>query len=157
LHVLYGVSVEPPKRFVRPVHPFARARVYDLRRYTASNLWGPFLDDGSEGVDWEKVEAIMVVLGYNLRVFCERMSGRVGPFWDEAWVGTTEGSFVSPPRISEEPALPLEAQDPYGVTGTWMRVSGQHYPPSISHRSNKLPDRLLPRYTSIPYLLPVQL
>jgi hypothetical protein len=105
--------------------------VYDLRRYKAENMWGPFLDDGSEGVDWEKMEAIMVVLGYNLRSFCERMSGNVGPFWDDPWAGTAEGSFVSaprigeeasPPRIGEELAPSLEAQDPYGVTGTWMRV-----------------------------------
>lgn len=85
-------------------------------------MWGPFLDDGSGGADWEKVEAILVVLGYNLRVFCERMSGRVGPFWDVAWAGTAEGSFISPPRLSDELPLALEAQDPYGVTGTWMRI-----------------------------------
>jgi hypothetical protein len=25
------------------VHPYARSRVYDLRRYTQSNMWGPFV------------------------------------------------------------------------------------------------------------------
>lgn len=111
------------------IHPYARARVYDLRRYTDDNFWGPFLDDGSQGVDWEKVESIMVVLGYNLRVFSRRMAGRVDSIWDEPWAGTAPDSFVSPPSLNVEPALPLDAQDPYGVTGTWRRVSnGLTYP-----------------------------
>lgn len=58
-----------PLRFV---HPYARSRVYDLRRYTHANMWGPFLDDGSQAVDWEKVQAIMIVLAYNLRIYTER-------------------------------------------------------------------------------------
>jgi hypothetical protein len=105
-------------------------------------------------VDWEKVESIMIVLDYNLQLFSDRMSGRFGPFWVVPFAGIAEGSFVSPssaddsssssssfpnaeesstspPALPVEPEIPLEAQDPYGVTGTWMRVS--HLPsfPSI--------------------------
>jgi hypothetical protein len=44
-----------------PAHTVARSRVYDLREYTDHTLWGPFMNDGSQDVDWEKVEAIMMV------------------------------------------------------------------------------------------------
>ena len=37
--------------------------------------------------------------------------------------GATPYSFVSPAsHVPREPKLPLEAQDPYNITGTWMRV-----------------------------------
>ena len=125
LHVLYGVSVEPAEEDGPPLHPYARARVYDLRRYNDQNFWGPFLDDGSQDVDWEKVQAIMIVLDYNIRNFCKRTNGRFRPFWDAPFAGAMEGSYTSfsaPPGLVKEPALPLAAQDPYDVTGTWMRV-----------------------------------
>jgi hypothetical protein len=95
-------------------------------------------------VDWEKVEAVMIVLGYNLSKFASRSEGRFSVIWDKPWDGATAGSFRSPPKIKprddedeweteesdEEPelnrvrelALGLDAQDPYGVSGSWMRV-----------------------------------
>ncbi len=57
---------------LRHLHPYARSRVYDLRRYTAANMWGPFMDDGSARVDWEKVQAIMIDLAYNHRMYTAR-------------------------------------------------------------------------------------
>lgn len=142
-----------------PVHWVARAKVYDLRQYTEHNLWGPFMDDGSHRVDWEKVEAIMVVLGYNMNLFRVRSDGRFPYVWDTPWRGAIPKSFRSPPPrpkddndISKEDDgstvisnmiqhalknpqqiygssdIPstlqptLASLDPYGVTGTWIRV-----------------------------------
>lgn len=119
----------------RLTHTYARSKVYDLRQYTYATLWGPFRDDGTQRVDWEKVEAIMVVLGFNLRKFTERSDGRFPMIWDEPFVGASPKSFISPPVAAgpkkdldthltkiRELALSLDAQDPFGVTGTWMRV-----------------------------------
>nr|OQO25154.1 hypothetical protein B0A51_09221 [Rachicladosporium sp. CCFEE 5018] len=121
-------------------HTFARSKVYDLRQYTEHTLWGPFKDDGSQHVDWEKVESIMVVLGFNLRKFSERPERRFPMIWDEPWVGASPNSYVSQPMsqptadsppddfsmasnsIPSSPSPSLDSQDPYGVTGTWMRV-----------------------------------
>ena len=139
LHCLYGVSVEtvrkacessPPRYSLRhdtaEIHPYARARVYDLRQHTEDGtLWGPFLDDGFQNVDWEKLEAIMIILDYNLRrstdVHCQYEG--VVDLQDKPWMGASPNSFISPPQsVPIEPAIPLEAQDPYNVTGTWTRV-----------------------------------
>jgi len=130
LHVLYGMSVEPSKltlelKTARPVHPFARSRVYDLRRYTDYNFWGPFLDDGSGGIDWEKLQAIMVVLGYNLHLLHERTDGEFSLVWDKPFAGLASDSLISRTLdfpMPKQPKLDLDLEDPYGVTGTWMRV-----------------------------------
>ena len=139
LHCLYGVSVgtvhkacesSPPRYSLRhdtaEIHPYARARVYDLRQHTEDGtFWGPFLDDGLQNVDWEKLEAIMIVLDYNLRRSTEvhRQYEGMLELQENPWVGAMPHSFISPPQSSPmEPTLPLEAQDPYNVTGTWMRV-----------------------------------
>jgi hypothetical protein len=187
LHVYYGLEVEPSTdalcesagrfnetspQLVRQVHPFARSRVYDLRRYKAANLWGPFMDDGSLRVDWEKIQCIMIDLCYNLRMYTERHhpSSSLGtastPFttttssdsaatspssstsatasspstsstsssrrtssanhlWDAPFAGLAPNSYVSRPFSGDlaPPRNPdLSLQDPYGVTGTWMRI-----------------------------------
>ncbi|KXT01791.1 hypothetical protein AC578_1982 [Pseudocercospora eumusae] len=160
LHCLYGVPIDviPPRSFFtilrrhadrpltstvctrshsagRVTHTYARSKVYDLREYTDATLWGPFMKDGSQKVDWEKVEAIMVVLGFNLRKFTDRSDGRFPMVWRDPWVGATPGSYKSAPKIGGPPthledgdnkirelALSLDAMDPYGVTGSWMRV-----------------------------------
>ncbi|KAM3424492.1 hypothetical protein BST61_g6497 [Cercospora zeina] len=120
----------------RSTHQFARSKVYDLREYTDNTLWGPFRNDGSHRVDWEKVEAVMIVLGFNLRRFTDRSDGRFPLIWKHPFVGATPGSYKSPPRIAppekkdfdedagviRELALNKNAMDPYGVTGCWMRV-----------------------------------
>ncbi|SMR61509.1 unnamed protein product [Zymoseptoria tritici ST99CH_3D1] len=145
------LSLPPPSQSTRSsvlkprlAHPFARSKVYDLREYTPQTLWGPFRADGSGRVDWEKVEAIMIVLGYNLNKFAGRSEGRFQVAWNQPFDGATAGSFRSPPKVKprddedawetdeseEEPelkrvrelALGLDAQDPFGVSGSWMRV-----------------------------------
>jgi hypothetical protein len=162
LHCLYGVPIDviPSRSFFtllqrhpdlaphlspslrtrshyagRMIHTYARSKVYDLREYTDHTLWGPFMGDGSHRVDWEKVEAVMVVLGFNLRKFTDRSDGRFPVVWKEPFVGVTPHSYKSRHRISGPPkglddetckirdlALSLDAMDPYGVTGSWMRV-----------------------------------
>ena len=139
LHCLYGVPIgtvrkscesSPPRYPLRSdtadIHPYARSRVYDLRQHTENGtFWGPFLDDGLQTVDWEKLEAIMIILDYNLRRSIEVHSQYedVLELQESPWVGATPHSFTSPPQsLPMEPSLPLEAQDPYNVTGTWMRV-----------------------------------
>ncbi|KAM7195669.1 hypothetical protein V8F20_007413 [Naviculisporaceae sp. PSN 640] len=73
LHSLYGMGLSMHNRLrsrlsiVSRVHPFACSKVYDLREYTVlGSGWGPFLNDGSWRVDWEKVEAILLVIQANL-------------------------------------------------------------------------------------------
>ncbi len=137
LHCLYGVPIGSARRGTSagsryslrsdsaPLHPYARSLVYDLRQHTDHSFWGPFQNDGSLDVDWEKMEALMVVLHHNIRISTEThhvfegmMDVQTKPF-----VGANAYSFVSPPMdIPMQPTLPLEAQDPYNVTGTWMRV-----------------------------------
>jgi hypothetical protein len=147
LHSYYGTSKEAIGRTrSRAAHPFARAKVYDLRGYTDNNLWGPFMDDGSLRTDWEKVESLMIVLGYNLQLFGERCRSpaiKSLMVWHQAFEGVTPGSYTPMSSIMDmvdkslrmeleflqgccmivEPEPPLEAMDPYGVSGTWRRVS----------------------------------
>ena len=140
LHVLYGVPIEYARHHdgegpryalrsdlkARATHPYARSLVYDLRRYTDGTLFGPFLDDYSQDADWEKLEAIMVVLSHNMRMYVETFSPDVAalPRWDKPFAGASPHSFVSPPfTIPRSPSSSsLEARDPYNVTGTYMRV-----------------------------------
>lgn len=125
LHSLYGVPVEYLKRTrCKPAYPYAASKVYDLRQYTDQTFWGPFLDDGSQDVDWEKVEAIMVVLGHNLQSFSDRTNGIFEPVWTDPFLGATPNSYLARASplskgLSGSPGL----DDPYDVTGTWMRVS----------------------------------
>ena len=81
------------------------------------------MNDGSDRVDWEKVEAIMVVLGNNVRKY--HLTTRVfQEVWDSPFSGSWAQSALSqiqPSPHCERHKLALE--DPYGVTGTWYRVS----------------------------------
>ena len=176
LHVLSGLELEAPTltpddvpsqkvmqmddegvlrpHSAREVHPYARSRIYDLRRYTDANMWGPFMDDGSGRVDWEKVQAIMIDLAYNERIHIERRPQRSAVLPSEevdavlggmiamsivristdvaypganhrCFGGIAANSFMSVPikgKITPPPHPSLDALDPYGVTGTWMRI-----------------------------------
>lgn len=82
------------------IHPYARSRVYDLRRYRAANFWGPFMDDGSGRIDWEKVQSIFIVLGYGLRMINERSGRNMFPNFglgadDNIWCGLATNSYSS--------------------------------------------------------------
>ncbi|QIW99753.1 hypothetical protein AMS68_005271 [Peltaster fructicola] len=119
------------------IHQYARSKVYDLREYTDDTLWGPFMNDGSQNVDWEKVEAILVDLAYNTRRCYENARCCMPLQCNARFEGVTPNSFVEklPEATAEEDekmdeksiklrelALQLDQQDPYGVTGTWLRV-----------------------------------
>lgn len=135
LHCLFGVPIEAVGiTRSKKTYPFACAKVYDIRNYTAHTRWGPFLKDGSGLVDWEMMEAIMLVIGHNVRSFGRvRNNEFCKKLWSRPWEGAVPYSYVDK-AITHGSALPftdeqnnLIARDPYGVTGTWMRV--RKFPP----------------------------
>ncbi|KAI1381916.1 hypothetical protein F4677DRAFT_9300 [Hypoxylon crocopeplum] len=124
LHCLYGVPMLhiPDHHRTRrsKMSPFACSKVYDLRQYTQNTKWGPFMDDDTDRVDWEKVEAIMIVIGSNLRKLGLNKFPVCKNFWEIPFAGSWPQSY-RPHPVAREPD-PLELQDPYGITGTWLRV-----------------------------------
>ncbi|PKS08964.1 hypothetical protein jhhlp_003577 [Lomentospora prolificans] len=121
LHCHYGKPVEDPiipaVASIGEPYDFACAKVYNLRHYTAESFWGPFKDDGSGEVDWEKVEASIVVMA--VKTSRDKASLWTMP-WREPFAGAYPQSYVSPhPRKELEP---LDPTDPYGISGTWMRL-----------------------------------
>lgn len=101
--------------------------VYDMRNYTDHTLWGPMLPDGKAGVDWEKMEAVMLVLSRNLQTF-ENAAGRaLRPLWVCPWLGCQRDSFRSVKLMAgkgkdKEEVGGLREEDPYNISGSWMRV-----------------------------------
>jgi hypothetical protein len=71
------------------------------------------------------VEAIMIVLAYNMRIFSERTGGRFKPVWEIPFDGVANNSLSAtyPLALPEELDIPLQARDPFNISGTWMRVS----------------------------------
>lgn len=137
LHCLYGVCIDTIRRErvatsryslrsgSAQIHPYARSRVYDLRQHTDGTMWGPFLDDGLATVDWEKMEAIMIILDYNTKLATGDHKDYQGCLetQDKPFFGVTPNSYISTSTsVPMQPPLPLEAQDPYNVTGSWMRI-----------------------------------
>lgn len=119
LHCLYGRPILNIGRLrSNRTYPFACSKVYDLREYTRLTKWGPFMNDDTDRVDWEKMEAILVVLGHNIGAsrFIAKLFGDI---WDTPFATSWPKSFMSSPMpdISS-----LSARDPYGVTGLWCRV-----------------------------------
>jgi hypothetical protein len=134
LHCLFGIPSSNTGRRVLSAHPYARSRVYDLRNYTDQNVWGPFRDDGSMRVDWEMIESLMIILGYNSGLCCRRFQPRFNPPWSDVLGGIVSPfPLRDPTKMLYEPDIPLAARDPYGVSGVWSRVSFPSHPfPSIS-------------------------
>ncbi|KAI2469880.1 hypothetical protein F4781DRAFT_202992 [Annulohypoxylon bovei var. microspora] len=125
LHCLYGVPMlyaHPEAHQTRRsrMGPYACSKVYDLRQYTENTKWGPFMDDSTDRTDWEKVEAIMIVIGANLRKLGLTKFPVCKNFWEVPFAGTWPGSYKAIPIVHEPE--PLDLQDPYGITGTWLRV-----------------------------------
>ncbi|AEO55468.1 hypothetical protein MYCTH_2299331 [Thermothelomyces thermophilus ATCC 42464] len=113
------------------VYALACAKVYDLREYTAGNKWGPFLEEDEEGgggvrVDWEKVEAILVVLGANIRSKGLERFPIFWYFWGKPFAGSWRGSYIPWSKDREQgkesEVKELDRMDPYGVAGSWLRV-----------------------------------
>lgn len=81
------------------VYPVACAKVYDMRECTRGSGWGPFMgeDEGGEDgvrVDWEKVEAILVVLGTNVRSKGLERFPIFWHFWGKPFAGCWGGSYI---------------------------------------------------------------
>jgi hypothetical protein len=150
LHCLFGIPSSNTGRRVLSTHPYARSRVYDLRNYTDKTAWGPFRDDGSMRVDWEMVESLMIVLGYNSGLCCRRFQPRFSPPWSDVLQGVVPSfPLHNPAKMLYEPEIPLAARDPYNVSGVWSRVS---YPFIFQLSTRQLvlifpifPDRMFPR------------
>ena len=103
----------------------ARAKIYNMKNYHFKNDWGPFTDEGSEIVDWEKLEAIayQILLGTSMISLDDGNGQKVGYQWDRPFVGSIPNSFISPdPYPNAGEPSPYDAEDPYGVTGTWDRI-----------------------------------
>lgn len=100
--------------------------MYDLRQHNESNVWGPFKDNTEREVDWEKIEAIMLISDHNLKRLppaCDLNGSGLLPGWTTPFKGAAPYSYVtSATAIPREPSVPLEAQDPYNITGTWTRI-----------------------------------
>ena len=126
IHCLYGIPTTIVGRRALSTHPYARSRIYDLRGYTEANEWGPFRDDGSMYVDWEMVESLMVILGYNSGLCCRRYLQRFQPPWSEPFEGVVvEKNSVLPDyplTLVKEMEIPLDLKDPYGVSGVYSRI-----------------------------------
>jgi hypothetical protein len=130
LHCLFG---RPAQRGGRTrsttTYPWACSKVYDIREYGQANGWGPFRRDGTGRVDWEKIEAINILMWKNICTMRPR-NDIFDQIWDTPFWGAFAHSYVPTnlPTLSD-----LDAQDPYGVTGTYYRVSrhpvhvGNHY------------------------------
>ncbi|KXJ95403.1 hypothetical protein Micbo1qcDRAFT_230668 [Microdochium bolleyi] len=116
LHCLYGKPVHyahPESHRTRHsrMRPFACSRVYDLRQYTTQTRWGPFMGGGSDGgsgsggdadlrVDWEMVEAIMIVLGANLRNLGLETYPIYKNFWATPFAGVWPNSYLGMPLLA---------------------------------------------------------
>lgn len=124
LHCLYGIPLLKHGRTRSSrMYPFACSKVYDLREYTDGTLWGPFMRDGSVRVDWEKVEAILLVLRSNIMTKeLDAFSSFFSHSWNIPFAGPWEGSYIPWPSVAERALSELERRDPYGVSGTWLRV-----------------------------------
>ncbi|CAM1511555.1 Fc.00g090680.m01.CDS01 [Cosmosporella sp. VM-42] len=123
LHCLYGKPILNVGRLRSSrSYPFACSKVYDMRQYTRQTKWGPFMNDDSDRVDWEKVEAIIVVLGHNIRKL--RLTSKVfSEVWDSPFSGSWSGSYMPYPRLPLKRKLySLDEKDPYGVAGTWYQI-----------------------------------
>jgi hypothetical protein len=132
LHCLYSKPILNVGRLRSTrTYPYACSKVYDLREYTDRSGWGPFMNDGSFNVDWEKVEAILIVLGHNIGSR-SRMARIFGEIWNSPFSGSFSNSFMAPPPRD---ITSLEARDPYSVTGTWYRV---RCPPMMLSRIKQL-------------------
>jgi hypothetical protein len=126
LHCLFGIPSSHIGRKVLLTHPFARSKIYDLRNYTDKTKWGPFRDDGSMRTDWEMVEGLMIILGYNSGLCCRRFQPKYSPPWTQPLQGVVpERAHIMPeyPKmLLYEPDVPLRLKDPYNVSGEWSRV-----------------------------------
>lgn len=122
LHCMYGLPMRIRTGPLSPrnIYSLAAAKVYDLREYTVASSFGPFLNDDSLRVDWEKVEACLLVLAHSMkRVYPESYRSPAN-VWDIPFYTPWPNKCV--PLAAKAELTDLEQQDPYGVSGTWLMV-----------------------------------
>ena len=156
LHCLLGavLLVYPQEdRSYDRVYPYAVSRTYDAREYAINSEWGPFLPGTDREVDWEKLEAMLIVLRFNIRERRLLQFPILNKYWNHTFLGSYPGSYMPmirstpsqpqptaapattesgalPPRgaavaaesVPDSLSSPLDHKDPYGVSGTWMRL-----------------------------------
>jgi len=126
IHCLYGIPATTAGRRALSIHPYARSRVYDLRNYNHLNQWGPFLSDGSMRVDWETIETLMIDIGYNSGLCCPRFLPSFRAPWSRPFEGVVQErdsiQLDYPFPLLQEPEIPLDQKDPYGVSGVYSRI-----------------------------------
>lgn len=126
IHCLYGIPDTTAGRRALSTHHFARSRVYDLRNYTDLNQWGPFLNDGSMRVDWEAIESLMIDIGYSSGLCCPRFLPKFRVPWSKPFEGVVKERDnvlkTHPSNLLQDPEIPLDLKDPYGVSGFYSRI-----------------------------------
>ncbi|CZR51789.1 uncharacterized protein PAC_01666 [Phialocephala subalpina] len=144
LHCYYGVPIFPPRtRRWDNTYPYAVSMVYDLRNYTEESKWGPYRQDGMCTVDWEKMEAVMIVLGHNMHTYSRQSHMRGPKIWKDSFGGIAPNSFFDKGKIEgrdgdkkgkgkgkrregeddiRRSLLLPGMEDPYNITGTWTRI-----------------------------------
>lgn len=109
LHAYYGLS--PGETALPAAHPMrtvSRCFLYDLRKYSRANLWGPFLPNQGGRVSWVHIDHIIRVITMNLEDIVD--------LWEEM-----------------RPPTGLEATRPYSAPGTdrltmdWAGIEGKWY------------------------------
>ncbi|PSS02093.1 hypothetical protein BD289DRAFT_471181 [Coniella lustricola] len=137
LHCLHGAMIRPCSRSYRnKICAAALERVYDMRRFTRRNRWGPFLDEGpgpigirgnesgqlgppEDHVDWEMMEAIMVAIWINMKFRKLDREPFVKEIWGVPFSGCWPNSYI--PAAPGKRARDHDLRDPYGVAGVWLR------------------------------------
>jgi hypothetical protein len=120
----YDAEASHSRRLATDLRLHSRARVYDLRRYSPSNEWGPLMADpaieGRVKVDWEQVDAVLVDTGMNIfdhighdHQNCPRI---INPF------GLESSRAYSAPGCEAHSLDFAPDGDWAGITGNWSRL-----------------------------------
>ena len=127
---LYGIPSAESLEEVLDLNPsklrsHARAKIYNIQQYSMNNRWGPFQSDYSNDADWEKLQAIaiLVVLNVSSLEWNDSQGTAIIDRWNVPFSGVIPGSFRSPRPYThcEDPSV-FDKDDPYGITGTWDRI-----------------------------------
>lgn len=71
------------------------------------------------------LEAIMIVLSYNIKSKGLHRLPVFQQFWNAPFPGCWANSYI--PMPSHRVAKDIELEDPYDVTGTWLRARSNTY------------------------------
>ncbi|KIJ38502.1 hypothetical protein M422DRAFT_33281 [Sphaerobolus stellatus SS14] len=88
----------------------SRSFIYDLRKYSRANLWGPFLPGSGGRVNWSHLEHIYRVMAMNIGEILDLFDQMIPP------VGLDAVRAYSAPRSD-----PTSIKDWAGIEGRWYR------------------------------------